>query len=262
MPRFAANLTMLFTEYPVPERFDRAAASGFQAVEFLFPYDHAAEIKAALARTGLALALFNLPVGDFAAGDRGLANDPARRAEFRDGVGRALALAADLGAPRLNCLVGRRLPDVADDVQLGTAAENLAYAAEQARAAGVAVGVEPLNPFDAPGFLLPTTDAALALLARADHRNLSLQYDVYHAQRAEGNLVATIERVAAGGKLGHVQLADSPARHQPGTGEINVPFVLAALDRVGYGGWIGLEYVPEGGTEGSLGWLREWGYWG
>jgi len=252
---------MLFTEYPVPERFDRAAAAGFRAVEFLFPYDHAAEIKAALGRTGLELILFNLPVGDFAAGDRGLANDLTRRAEFRDGVSRALALAADLGAPRLNCLVGRRLPEVAEESQLATAAENLAFAAEQARVAGVALGIEPLNPFDAPGFLLPTTDSALALLARVSHPNLSLQYDIYHAQRAEGNLVATIERLTAADHLGHVQLADSPARHQPGTGEINVPFVLAALDRVGYPGWVGLEYLPQGGTERSLAWLREGGYW-
>lgn len=259
MPRFAANLTMLFTEYPVAERFDRAAAAGFRAVEFLFPYDHVADVGAALARTNLDLILFNLPAGDFAAGDRGIANDPARQDEFRAGVARALALAPELGCSRLNCLVGRRLPEVPEEEQLATAAENLAFAAERAQGASVALGVEPLNPVDVPDFLLPTTDAALALLDRADHPNLSLQYDIYHAQRAEGNLVATIERVI--GRIGHVQLADSPARHQPGTGEINVPFVLAALDRLGYPGWIGLEYNPEGGTEPSLGWLREWGYW-
>jgi len=259
VPRFAANLTMLFADSPVPERFDRAAAAGFRAVEFLFPYEHAAAVRGALDRTGLELVLFNLPAGDFAAGERGIANDPARRQEFRGGVDRALALAAELGTRRFNCLVGRRLHGVAEETQLAVAAENLAYAAEQAQAAGVAVGVEPLNPVDVPDFLLPTTTAALALIDRAGHPNLSLQYDVYHAQRAEGNLAATIARLAP--RIGHVQVADSPDRHQPGTGEINFPFVLAALDRAGYGGWVGLEYNPAGGSEASLGWLREWGFW-
>ena len=260
MPHFAANLTLLFGEYPVPERFDRAAAAGFRAVEFLFPYgEDVPAIRDALARNGLELVLFNLPAGNFAAGDRGLANDPGRIGEFRDGVARALDLAATLDCRRLNCLTGLTLPDVPAETQLATAAENLAFAAEEARVGGVRVGVEPLNPIDAPGFLLPTTAAALALLDRVGHPNLDLQYDVYHAQRVEGNLTATIaSRV---GRIGHVQVADSPDRHEPGTGEINYPYVLAALDRAGYGGWISLEYKPRGGTEASLGWLREWGYW-
>jgi hydroxypyruvate isomerase len=260
MPRFAANLTMLYTDHPVLERFDRAAAAGFQAVEFLFPYDQdIAAIKQALDRNGLELILFNLPAGNFAAGERGIANDPARVTAFRDGVARALEIAATLHCPRLNCLTGLMLPGISADVQRATATENLAYAAGQAEAAGVRVGVEPLNPIDAPGFLLPTTAAALALLDQAGHPNLDLQYDVYHAQRVEGNLTATI--AAQIDRFGHVQVADSPGRHQPGTGEINYPFVLDALDRAGYDGWVSLEYNPLGGTDSSLAWLREWGYW-
>ena len=260
MPRFAANLTMLWTEHPLLERVDRAAAVGFPAVEILFPYDEdPSALRQALDRNGVELVLINLPAGDFAAGERGLANDPARVVEFRDGVVRALDLAATLRCPRFNCLTGLVLPDLPLDTQLATAAENLAFAAARAQTAGVRVGVEPLNPIDAPGFLLPTTAAALALLDRAGHPNLSLQYDVYHAQRAEGNLTATIS--ANIDRIGHVQTADSPDRHQPGTGEINYPFVLDALDRAGYAGWVSLEYKPRGGTDPSLAWLREWGYW-
>lgn len=260
MPRFAANLTMLWSDLPLRERIARAAAAGFEAVEILFPYDEdPAALKQALRRANLDLILFNLPVGDFAAGDRGLANDPGRVPAFRDGVGRALDLAAVLECPRFNCLTGLVLPDVPRETQLQTAAENLAFAAERAEAAGIRLGVEPLNPIDAPGFLLPDTAAALALIERAGHPNLDLQYDVYHAQRAEGNLVATIEAIVD--RIGHVQIADSPERHQPGTGEINYPFVIQALERAGYAGWISLEYKPRGGTESSLAWLREWGYW-
>ncbi|MDP9362674.1 MAG: TIM barrel protein [Chloroflexota bacterium] len=260
MPRFAANLTMLWTELPLLERLDAANAAGFDAVEILFPYDEdPGALRQALERNNLELVLINLPAGDFAAGERGLANDPARVAEFRDGVARALDLAAALGCRRFNCLTGLMLPGVPPETQLGTAAENLAYAAEQAQAAGVRLGVEPLNPIDAPGFLLPTTAAALALLDRAGHPNLDLQYDVYHAQRTEGNVTATV--AATIDRIGHVQIADSPDRYQPGTGEINYPFVLDALDRAGYAGWVSLEYKPRGGTDSSLAWLREWGYW-
>jgi hydroxypyruvate isomerase len=260
VPRFAANLTMLFTEYPFGERCDRAAAAGFRAVEVLFPYgEDVPGLVSALQRNGLELVLFNLPVGDFAAGERGLANDPGRVGEFRDGVARALEVAAATGCRRMNCLTGLVRPGVAIDAQRATAAENLAWAAEEAARAGVRVMVEPLNPTDAPGFLVPTTGAALALLDEAGHPNLALQYDVYHAQRAEGDLTATIGRLAR--RIGHVQIADSPDRHQPGTGEINYPFVLEAIDEVGYDGWVSLEYRPLGGTEASLGWLREWGYW-
>jgi hydroxypyruvate isomerase len=259
MPRFAANLSMLFTEYPFPERFDRAAAAGFAAVEFLFPYgEDVPGIRDALTRNGLEQVLFNLPAGDFAAGDRGMANDPARVEEFRDGVAMALEIASLLGCTRLNCLSGIRRADLPIEAQLGALAENLAYAAEQAQTAGVRQLVEPLNRFDAPGFMLGTTGDVVAMLDRVGHPNLFLQFDVYHCQRVEGNLVETFRLHQP--RVGHVQIADSPARHEPGTGEINYPFVFAALDEAGYDGWVSLEYRPKTGTEASLGWLTEWGY--
>lgn len=254
MPRFAANLTMLFTEYPLAERFDRAAAAGFTGVEMLFPYDEdITAIREALTRNNLQQVLFNLPAGDFAAGERGFANDPARQKDFRDGVGRALEIAATLDVPQLNCLIGINRPDVDLDEQWAAVIENLAYAAEQTASAGVRLLVEPLNAFDAPGFLLPTTSAALELLEQVGHANLSIQYDVYHAQRGEGNITATIREYLS--RIGHIQIADSPARNQPGTGEINFPYVFQAIDDAGYQGWVSAEYRPSGTTEESLGWM-------
>lgn len=260
MPKFAANLTMLFTEYPFAERCDRAAAAGFSAVEVLFPYsEDVPALAEALKRHGQELVLFNLPVGDFAAGDRGMANDPAREREFRDGVARAIEVAAATGCTKVNCLVGLALPDIRVDTQLGTVAERLSWAAEELADAGVSLVVEPLNPYDAPGFLLPNTTEAIAMIDEVGHSNLGLQYDVYHAQRVEGNLTATIGRLI--GRIGHVQVADSPDRHEPGTGEINYPYVFEALDAAGYDGWVSLEYRPLHQTEHSLGWLKDWGYW-
>ena len=260
MPRFAANLSMLFTEYPVVERFDRAAAAGFKAVEFLFPYgEDIAAIRAALDRNGLEQILFNLPVGDFAAGDRGMANNPAKRGEFLEGVDRAVEIAGKLGVRRINCLVGKEVPGVSREVQWGTLKENLALAAERTQGAGIMQVLEPLNPYDAPGYFIPTSSMGFKLVEEIDHPNLFLEYDIYHSQRTEGNLVATIRDKID--RIGHVQIADSPARNEPGTGEINYPFVLAELDKTGYGGWVSLEYKPSGPTESTLGWLREWGYW-
>jgi hydroxypyruvate isomerase len=251
MPRFAANVSMLFTEYPFLERFSHARAAGFEAVEFLFPYEfETAAIATALRRSDLQQVLFNLPAGNFATGDRGMANDPRRVEEFRDGVARGLSIATELGCDRLNCLVGRRLDDVPEEIQLSTLVDNLRYAAEQAAAAGVRQVVEPLNVYDAPGYFLPTPDAGFALVERVAHPNLTLQYDVYHAQRMSGNLAATIkERIS---QIGHVQIADSPDRHEPGTGEIHYPFVLRALDDTGYDGWVSLEYRPLRDTASSL----------
>lgn len=260
MPRFAANLSMLFTEHPFLERFARAREAGFQAVEFLFPYEFdTAAIARELRRTGLEQVLFNLPAGDFVAGDRGMANDPRRVEEFRAGVKRGLDIAAELDAGRLNCLVGIRQHDIPDDVQLATLVDNLRYAADAAAAAGVRQVVEPLNAFDAPGYFLPTPEAGFSLVEAVAHPNLSLQYDVYHAQRMSGNLAATI--AAHIGRIGHVQIADSPDRHEPGTGEINYPFVLQALDDAGYDGWVSLEYRPRVDTTSSLQWLTTMGYW-
>ena len=260
MLKFAANLSMLFTEVPFVDRFDRAAAAGFRGVEFLFPYDEdLAAVSAALRRNSLELVLFNLPAGDFAAGERGLAGDPARKDAFRAGVARALEIASDLRPGRLNCLAGKLVPNVGLMDQWQTLVENVSYAAEAAARADVRLVVEPLNAFDAPGFLLPTTDQALSLIEEVGHPNLALQFDCYHQQRSQGNLVSTLQREIA--RIGHVQIADSPDRGQPGTGEIHYPFVLAALANAGYDGWVSLEYKPIGGTETSLGWLRDWGYW-
>jgi hydroxypyruvate isomerase len=260
MPRFAANVSMLFTEHPFLERFARARAAGFDAVEFLFPYEFdTAAIAAELRHNDLQQVLFNLPAGDFAAGDRGLANDPRRIEEFRAGVERGLRVAAELGCGRLNCLAGLRLADAPDEIQSATLVDNLRYAADAAAAAGVRQVVEPLNAFDAPSYFLPTPEAGFTIVERANHPNLKLQYDVYHAQRMSGNLTATIaERI---GQIGHVQIADSPDRHEPGTGEINYPYVLQALDNAGYDGWVSLEYRPLRDTESSLAWLVEMGYW-
>ena len=252
MPRFAANLTMLFTEYPLLERIERAGATGFQAVEILFPYNEdPAALRTALDNAGLELALFNFPAGDFAAGERGFANNPAKTGAFRDGVRQALDLATILRPGRFNCLVGKALPDIPIAEQLAVAAENLAFAAEETQGAGFGLGIEPLNPFDAPGFLIPTSAAAMALIERAGHPHLQLQYDFYHAQRAEGNITQTFQHLFD--RIGHVQVADSPARHQPGTGEINYSYVYAVIDEAGYTGWVGLEYAPLGGTEASFG---------
>ena len=260
MPKFAANLSMLFTEHPFLERFTRAKAAGFQAVEFLFPYEYeSSAIAHELRQHELEQVLFNLPAGDFTAGDRGMANDPNRVEEFRAGVHKALRIAAELGCGRLNCLAGLRLADVPEETQTATLIENLRYAAAAAAGAGVLQVVEPLNAFDAPGYFLPTPEAGFAIVERAAHPNLLLQYDIYHAQRMSGNLAATI--AARIDLIGHVQIADSPARNEPGTGEINYPFVLQALDDAGYDGWVSLEYRPLHTTEASLRWLTDMGYW-
>lgn len=251
---------MLFTEYPFIERFDRAAAAGFDAVEFLFPYDQDVDaIGSALKRNDLTLVLFNLPAGDFAAGERGMANDPGRVAEFRDGVARGLEIAARLGCHQLNCLVGLKLSGVPFDSQWETMAENLRFAAEQARAAGVRQVVEPLNNFDTPGFMLVNTREALRLLDDVGSDNLRIQYDVYHMQRMEGNLTATLREHIE--RIGHIQVADSPARNQPGTGEINYRYIFDTIDQLSFDGTIGCEYKPMPNTEASLGWLRDLGYW-
>jgi hydroxypyruvate isomerase len=258
MLRFGANLGpgMLFSEYPFLERFDRAAAAGFGAVEYPQPYgEDVRAIRDALRRTGLEQAQFNLPWGDVP-GQRGTTNDPGRRGAFRDDVARALEIAAFLDCPRVLCHAGVALPDISRAAQWGTIVENVRYAAEQAEAAMVRILVEPLNPYDVPGYLLTTTAQAVRLLDAVGHPNTAILYDVYHAQRAEGNLAATLR--AHLGRIEHIELADSPDRHQPGTGEVNVPFLLSALDAAGFAGWICPEYRPLGGTDASLAWLRAW----
>lgn len=260
MPRFAANLTMLFTEYPFLERIDRAADAGFEAIEFLFPYQEDVDgIREALTRKGMQQILFNLPAGDFAGGERGIANNPERVEEFRDGVSRALEIATKLECPRLNCLSGLTLDDVPHDTQWKTLVENYQYAAEETKKAGVQQLVEPINTFDMPGFIVSDTRRGLQLIHEVGSHNLKLQYDIYHMQRMEGELIGTMK--ANLDQIAHIQLADNPGRHQPGTGEINYPFVLRQIDEMGYEGWVSLEYVPEGATADTFGWLKDWGFW-
>lgn len=253
MPRFAANLTMMFNEVPFLDRFEAAKSAGFQAVEFLFPYDFPTpEIRARLDATGLALVLHNLPAGDWGKGERGIACHPDRVSEFRDGVKRAVDTATALKAERLNCLAGI-LPQGVERAQArATLVENLAFAAEAIKPTGIRFIIEPINPFDIPGFFLNRTDDALAIVKEIGPDRLAIQYDIYHAQRTEGELAATIERVLP--HIGHMQLADNPGRNEPGTGEIAWPFLFARIDALGYGGWIGCEYRPKAGTVEGLGW--------
>ena len=256
MPRFAANLTMLFTEVPFLDRFERAAKAGFEAVEFLFPYAFdAADIKKRLDDNGLKLVLHNLPAGDWDAGERGIACLPDRVAEFRVGVAKAIAYAKVLGVGQLNCLAGK-VPAGADPAVLrATFVDNLAYAAKALGEAGLRLLIEPINTFDIPGFFLNRTDQAIAILDDVGAPNAFVQYDIYHAQRMEGELAATVQKHLA--RIGHVQLADNPGRHEPGTGEINYAFLFAHLDRIGYSGWIGCEYKPAATTEAGLGWRQK-----
>ena len=255
MPKFAANLTMLFTELPFLDRFERAASAGFTAVEFLFPYAFAAgDIKARLDDHHLTLVLHNLPAGDWDAGERGIACLPGREDEFRAGVGKAIAYAQALGVPQLNCLAGKA-PAGADEAQLRkTLVSNLAFAAAALKKAGLRLLIEPINTFDIPGFYLNRTVQALEILDEVGADNAFVQYDIYHAQRMEGELAATMQKHLA--RIGHIQLADNPGRNEPGTGEINYPFLFAHLDRIGYSGWIGCEYKPAATTEAGLGWLQ------
>ena len=254
MPKFAANLTMLFNEVPFLDRFERAAAAGFDAVEFLFPYAHPTrEIKARLEAYRLALVLHNLPAGDWDAGERGIACLPGRVDEFRAGVARALEVATALGVPQLNCLAGKAPPGVDEALLRRTFVANLRFAATALKKAGIRLLVEPINGWDIPGFYLQRTAQAIELMDEVDSDNLWLQYDIYHAQRMEGELAATLERHLP--RIAHVQLADNPGRHEPGTGEIHYPFLFAHLDRIGYRGHVGCEYKPATTTEAGLGWL-------
>ncbi len=253
MPRFAANLSMLFTEVPFLDRFERASRAGFEAVEFLFPYAHTPEeLRAQIDAHPLQIVLHNLPAGDWDAGERGIACHPDRIAEFRAGVARAITYAKALGVPQLNCLAGKAPAGVDAALLRHTLVENLRFAARELKAAGLRLLVEPINPFDIPGFYLTRTDQALDILDEVDASNAFVQYDIYHAQRTEGEIAATLQKHLA--RIGHVQLADNPGRNEPGTGEINYRYLFAHLDRIGYDGWVGCEYRPARTTEIGLGW--------
>lgn len=245
---------MLFTEAPLLERFERAARAGFTAVELQFPYDTPAEqLQQALFRNKLALVLHNLPAGDRTAGERGIACHPDRIEEFRKDVDTALAYAAVLGAPQLNCLAGIRPANVPAETARRVLVDNLRFAATRLKAQGLKLLIEPINTHDIPGFFLSGTRQALDLIAETGADNLFLQYDVYHMQRMEGELANTL--AAHLDKIAHIQIADTPGRHEPGTGEINFDFLFAHLDRIGYAGWVGCEYTPAATTEAGLGWM-------
>ncbi len=253
MPRFAANLTMLFTEVPFLDRFELAARAGFEAVEFLFPYAWpAAAIRERLDVHRLQLVLHNLPAGDWDGGERGIACHPDRVDEFRKGVATAIDYATALGVPQLNVLAGKAPAGIATDVLHRTFVDNLRFAADALHGAGLRLLIEPVNRYDIPGFFMNTTAQAIAVLDEVGATNAFLQYDLYHAQRTEGELAATLQRCLP--RIAHVQLADNPGRNEPGTGEINYPFLFRHLDRIGYQGWIGCEYKPAAGTEAGLGW--------
>lgn len=254
MPRLAANLTMMFTDLPFLDRFDAAAAAGFKAVECIAPYvAPAAAVRERLDALGLQMALFNLPSGDWAAGERGFAADPARRAEFRDSLDLGREYARVTGAPALHLMAGKIAPEADRAAWTRTLVENLQLAADLFAADGVTLVLEPLNTrVDVPGYFYDTSAAVIAVMDAADRPNLKLLYDIYHLQIMEGDLARTIERLLP--RIGHVQLADNPGRGEPGTGEINYPWLLSRLDALGYTGWVGCEYRPVGETTAGLGW--------
>ena len=255
MPKFAANLTMLFNEVPFMERFAAAKAAGFEAVEYLFPYAFDKnELAQALKAHGLKQVLHNLPAGDWDAGERGIACHPDRVDEFRAGVDRAIDYATALGCPQLNCLAGKLPAGVSREQAQATFVANLKFAADKLKAAGLKLLIEPINSYDIPGFFLNTTAQAAAILDAVGSDNLYIQYDLYHAQRMEGELAATVQKYLA--RIAHIQLADNPGRNEPGTGEINYAFLFRHLDAIGYTGWIGCEYKPKTSTVEGLGWIK------
>ena len=255
--RFSANVSILFKEVPFLERFGRAAATGFSTVEFWWPSDEDPDaVEKAVKDANLQVALMNFDAGDMAAGDRGLAGDPEREGRFRENVPVALELARSLGCRRMNVLVGHALAGMKRDEQLAIAQRNVGFAADEARKVGVEVLVEAVNTFENGPYLLRTTEGAVRFVRGVGRGNVKVQHDLYHMQRMEGNLVANLREHV--GLIGHVQIADSPGRGEPGTGEIRYPYVLAALEELGYDGYVGLEYNPTTETtEESLGWLPE-----
>ncbi|MCO6059006.1 hydroxypyruvate isomerase [Pseudomonas sp. MOB-449] len=255
MPRFAANLSMLFTEVDFLDRFAAAAQAGFSGVEYLFPYDFPVEeIRARLDANNLEQVLFNLPAGDWGKGERGIACHPDRVEEFRAGVGKAIAYAKVLGNTQVNCLAGITPQGFDPFVVENTFLNNLEYAADELEAVGIKLVMEAINTRDIPGFYLNNTKQALAIREKVGSANLFLQYDIYHMQIMEGDLARTVESNLAA--INHVQLADNPGRNEPGTGEINYRFLFQHLDRIGYQGWIGCEYKPATTTAAGLGWLK------
>jgi hydroxypyruvate isomerase len=258
MPRLAANLSMMFNEVGFLDRFEAAAKAGFTAVEFLFPYEYpAAELKARLKANGLSQVLFNMPPGDWAKGERGLACLPGRQAEFRAAVKQALEYAAVLECKLVHCMAGIPPAGTPHVTAAAVYADNLAWGAERASAAGVKLIIEPINHRDMPGYHLNTIAQGAAVVAAIGPERLGLQFDLYHCQTTEGDLTKRLEAVLA--IVPHMQLADVPGRNEPGTGEIGWEFVFRRIDELGYQGWIGCEYRPLGDTVAGLAWRKRYG---
>jgi hydroxypyruvate isomerase len=255
MPKFNANLTMLFNEVDFPDRFKAAKDAGFKGVEYLFPYPYPKEdLAERLEVNGLTQVLHNLPAGDWAKGERGIACLPDRVGEFQDGVGKAIEYATALQCTQINCLAGIAPTGVDPATLRETFVDNLQFAAGKLKLAGIQLLIESCNTRDIPGFFLSHSKQALEIINDVGSDNLFLQYDIYHMQIMEGNLAPTIERNL--GSIRHLQLADNPGRHEPGTGEINYPFLFQFIDKLGYSGWIGCEYKPAKSTLEGLGWIR------
>jgi hydroxypyruvate isomerase len=254
MPRFAANLSMLYGEHDFLDRFAAAAADGFRGVEYLFPYGfEKEELAEKLHEHGLVQVLHNLPAGNWGKGERGIACLPDRVGEFQDGVGKAIEYAKALGCNQVNCLAGIAPEGIPPDKVRKILCDNLRFAAGKLEPAGIRLLIEPINAFDIPGFYLGRVGQALDIMAEVGSGNLWLQYDLYHQQRTEGELVGTFLRHQA--RIAHVQVADNPGRNEPGTGEIAYPYLFEQLDRERYAGWIGCEYKPRAATSEGLGWF-------
>ena len=255
MPKFCANLTMMYNEVDFLERFGASAKAGFRGVEYLFPYPYDKnQLKEQLAKHKLTQVLHNLPAGDWGKGERGIACHPNRVSEFQEGVGKAMDYATTLGCKQVNCLAGIAPEGVAADKLRETFIGNLKFAAGELKKAGIRLLIEPINTLDIPGFYLSRTQQALDIIRDVGSDNLFVQYDIYHMQIMEGDLARTMEKNLK--LIAHLQLADNPGRHEPGTGEINYPFLFGHIDRIGYQGWIGCEYKPAGATEAGLGWVK------
>ncbi|CRZ18247.1 2-oxo-tetronate isomerase [Mycolicibacterium neworleansense] len=257
MPRFAANLSMMYAEHAFPDRFAAAAADGFTAVEYLFPYEYpAGQLRGLLDANGLRQALFNAPPGNFEAGERGTASLPGREAEFRDGFGRALDYAETLDCPRVHVMAGVVPAGAPREDRLAVYRGNLSWAAEQAGERGVDVLIEPINQRDMPGYLLSLQDEAHRIVTEIGAPNLKVQLDLYHCQITEGDVTVRLRSDIPTGRVGHLQIAGVPDRHEPDSGELAIDYLLAVIDETGFDGWVGCEYRPAAGTSDGLGWLR------
>ena len=257
MPRFAANLSMLYPQHDFLARFGAAASDGFEAVEYLFPYDFtAAEIKLRLEDFGLTQALFNAPPGDWVNGERGIASLPGRESEFRSSFQKALEYAAVLGNDRIHVMAGLLPNEELRQKHHAVYLENLSHAAQEAAKVGITVLIEPINTRDMPGFFLNRQDQGQAVCKEVGADNLKVQFDFYHCQIVEGDVTSKLRRDFAG--IGHIQIAGVPDRHEPNMGEVNYPWLFEEIDRLGYTGWVGCEYRPKGDTSEGLQWLRDW----